>query len=239
MDNKEGWSYKETVEHYLKVANVLVPGRKEILSIIARLGTTFVSEQPKVLDLGCGAGEVTLEVLKLKPHASACLVDFSDEMIRLSSERFKDNVNIRIVKHDLNNGISNAIAEEKFDVVVSCFAIHHVEFTNRIKLYSDIKKVLREDGLFINGDRFRGNSPVIHQWEFDNWIAWMVQQIKEKFGKEKTFDEIKQGQIESDKKLGDKPGTIWDMERDLREAGFRHVDCLWEYQNLAVIAATK
>ena len=38
--------------------------------------------------------------------------------------------------------------------------------------------------------------------------------------------------------MRDKPGTVWDMCNDLKLAGFRFVDCLFKYQNLAVIAAT-
>ncbi|UCH51443.1 MAG: class I SAM-dependent methyltransferase [Chloroflexota bacterium] len=239
MKKNEGWAAKEVAHQYMKIVDVAIPYRKEILSIIAGLATAFVTERPKVLDLGCGYGDVTAEVLKMKPEASVCLVDFSDEMIRLSSERFKDNLGIRLVKHDLNTGITDTAIGKGFDVVVSCFALHHIEFTNRVKLYSEIREALNEDGLFINGDRFKEDSPVIDEWVFNDWISYRVQQIRKKLGKETTLAEEKQTQNVSDKKLGDKPGTIWDMQRDLKKAGFRHVDCLWKYQTLAIIAAAK
>jgi len=239
MDKKEGWGYKEAAEHYLRVVDVLVPRREEILSIISTLATTFTTEHPKVLDLGCGNGDITNEILKIKPNASVYMLDFSDEMIRLSKERFKDNSNIKIFKHDLNKGLFDMLAGEQFDVAVSCFSLHHIKFVNRVKLYSSIRNKLKEAGLFINGDRFKGESTSIEQWEFDNWIKFMEKQIKEKFGKNKSFSEVKHTQIESDKKLGDKPETIWHMEQDLREAGFEYVDCIWKYHIFAVIAATK
>ena len=239
MSEGKDWQSVEAAQHYQRIADILIPSRKDILSTIAQLATRVVAEQPRVLDLGCGYGDVTAEILNFKPYASVCMVDFSDEMVRMAGERFKSNANIKIIKHDLNNGIPVSIVSEHFNVVVSCFAIHHVEFGNRVRLYTDIGKVLRKGSLFINGDRFKGDSPVIDQWEFNNWIAWMVQQIKEKLARDRTFDEVKQTQIESDRKLGDNPGTIWDMAKDLTQSGFQHVDCVWKYQNLAVIAATK
>ena len=239
MKKNEGWASKEVAENYMKIVDLAIPYRQEILSIIAGLATAFTTERPKVLDLGCGYGDVTAEVLKMKPKASVCLVDFSDEMLRLSSERFKDNPRIRIVKRDLNTGIANTAIGKGFDVVVSCFALHHIEFQKRIKLYSDIRRALNENGLFINGDRFKEDSPVIDEWVFNSWISYMVQQIRQKLGKETTLAEVKQRQNVSDKKLGDKPGTIWDMQHDLKQAGFRYVDCLWKYQTLAIIAAAK
>ena len=127
----------------------------------------------------------------------------------------------------------------RFDAVVSCFAIHHVEYENRIRLYEHVRHVLSGGGLFINGDRFIGEAPVVNKWEFDNWIAWMSKQIKNELRIDKTFDEVKKTQIESGKKLGDKPGTIWDTQKDLKQAGFQYVDFVWKSHNLGIIVATK
>jgi hypothetical protein len=115
--------------------------------------------------------------------------------------------------------------------------LHHVEFKNKVPLYTQVKRVLNEDGFFIIGDRFTGDSPVMRRWEFDSWISWMSVQIKEKLGKDIPFDELTRRQNESDNKLGDKPGTIWDTRRDLEQAGFRYVDCLWKRHNMGVVAA--
>jgi ubiquinone/menaquinone biosynthesis C-methylase UbiE len=239
MEKNKGWAAKEAAEQYIKVVDLAIPYRQEILSIIAGIATAFVAERPKILDLGCGYGDVTAEVLKMKPQASVCLVDFSDEMIRLSEERFNGNPRIRTIKHDLNTGIANEAIGKEFDVVVSCFALHHTELTNRVKLYSEIRRALKPDGLFINGDRFKEEFPVINEYVFDNWLSYRVQQIREKLGKETTLAEVKKTQNVTDKELGDRPGTIWDMRRDLKKAGFRYVDCLWKYQTLAIIVAAR
>jgi len=239
MAEKRGWESTEAARHYLRTGDILIPGRRDILSIIARLATTFFSDTPKMLDIGCGNGDVTAEILAIEPNASVCLVDFSDEMIQLVRERFKDKGKIEIIKHDLNSGLPNKVMTTKFDAVVSCFAIHHIEYENRARLYSQIKRVLRDGGLFVNGDRFVGESPVVNQWEFDNWIVWMTKQIKTELGIDRTFDEVKRTQLESDKRLGDKPGTLWDMRDELRRTGFQYVDLLWKSHNLSVTCARK
>ena len=239
MARKQGWESGEAVSRWLQTADGLVRGRRDILSIIARLSTAFVADRPTILDLGCGHGDVTAEILKIRPHASIWMVDFSDEMIRLARERFSDNENIKVIKHDLNGGIPDELLSIEFDQVVSCFAIHHVEYENRVGLYADIRRVLSEDGLFVNGDRFIGESPVVSKWEFDNWIAWMTKQIKNELGIDEIFDHAKRTQMERDEKMGDKPGTLWDMQEDLRQADFQYVDCMWKSHNLGVIVATK
>jgi tRNA (cmo5U34)-methyltransferase len=239
MEIKEGWLNPEAAENYARTVDTIIPQRKEILSIISRLAIELSSANPRIIDLGCGLGDVTAEIVKLKPDVEVLMLDFSDEMIRRSSERFRDNKNITVVKQDLNQGISGITDEREFDAVVSCFALHHVEFENRIKLYSDIRAILKERGLFINGDLFKEDSPIIDQWEFDNNISALLVMLKEKLGQEWTFDELKLNRLENARKMGDKPGTLCDMFHDMRAAGFGYVDCLWKSGNLAIIAATR
>ena len=238
MEKKEGFKLRESVNHQFKFANMTIPGREETLSIVARLATLFISDEPRFLDVGCGWGDVTKKILELCPHASVCMVDYSEEMFILAKEILGDDNRIKMISYDLNNGLPDMLKSGKFDAVVSCHALHHVEHENKVELYTQIKQVLNESGLFINGDRFKAESPLISNWEFDNWIEWMVDEVRNTLGKEKAFDGVKKAQIEWDEKLGDKPGTIWDTQRDLKQAGFQYADCVWKSYNMAIVVAT-
>jgi len=239
MNPAHTWQSKEAADHYSEIADIVIPNRREILSIIARVATMFSSNSPRILDIGCGYGDVTAEVLRYAPNASIFMVDFSEEMIQRSMKRFKENKNIQILRHDLNNGLPGEFQPKEFDAVVSCFALHHVDFEHRVPLYSQIHQVLKPDGIFVNGDRFREDSPSLHNMVFDEWVAWMQDQIREKMGKVRTFEEIKAQQLASDEQLGDKPGTIWTMQCDLKKVGFAYADCLFKARQLVgVIAAT-
>ncbi|HWP97617.1 MAG TPA: class I SAM-dependent methyltransferase [Syntrophomonadaceae bacterium] len=241
----EGWKMKEAVQRYARVVNVVVPGRQEILNIIARLATESAPADARILDLGCGMGDVSAAILDLNPGVSLVMMDYSEEMLRLCQERFTGCSNIQIVSRDLHKGLGEELLASRFDIVVSCFALHHLEFSRRVPLYHEIYQILTETGLFINGDMFKGNSPCLDQWEFDNLIGWMVERLKESqldpeaTFPEATFNKIKQAQMENSQLMGDKPLSIWDMYQDMKEAGFKYVDCLWKVQNLAVLAACK
>jgi len=165
------------------------------------------------------------------------MVDVSKEMLKRAGERFADDGRVRILQQDLNLGIPGALAGSRFDTVVSCFTFHHIEPENRVMLYEQIRGVLRPGGLFINGDRFQGESPRTRAWEFDHWVEWMAARAKERYGSTKTSAEIRERQLDLDQELGDKPGSIWAMRDDLKRAGFAHVDCLYKNQITAVIVA--
>jgi len=55
---------------------------------------------------------------------------------------------------------------------------------------------------------------------------------------ERTFDQVKQKHFELWEIQGDKPGTLWDMYKDMKQAGFQSVDCIWMNYNLGVLVAT-
>ncbi len=237
MTEKEEWNSIDVIHHHIQMDEVLIPGRRETLSIVAKLATEFAPDESRIMDIGCGYGDVTAKILELSPLASVCMVDYSEEMLRLSEERFSDNKRVKLYKYDLNDGIPDELRSARFDAVVSCNSLHHIEHENKVGLYTQIRQVLDEGGLFINGDRFTGDSPVIGEWEFDNWITWMTGQINNKLGTDRTFDQVKERQIDFDRRLGDKPGTIWDTERGLRQAGFQYVDCVWKNHIIAIVIA--
>lgn len=226
-------------EHYASTVNIITPGRSDILSLISRLATDGSPISPMVLDLGSGLGDVTSSVLALRPGAIMRQIDFSDEMIEMSQRRFANNPNVEIVKHDLNRGLPVSLKDSRFDSVVSCFALHHIEVGCRIGLYRDIHELLREGGLFVNGDLFKCESPSIDRWEFDAWIRWLAVQLREEGGEDWDFEELRNDRLRNMARMGDKPGTIWEMREDMLGAGFRSVDCLWKNQNLAVMVAMK
>jgi tRNA (cmo5U34)-methyltransferase len=227
------------VEYYSRTVNLFVPERSELLSLIAGLATENVPENPKILDIGSGYGDVTAEIIQRRPRSSAWLMDISDDMIRVSKCRFSKNPDIHIIRYDLNEDILGATSEREFDSVVSCLALHHIAFEKRVGLYRSIREMLKPGCLFINGDQFRCASPVIERWEFNSWIKGIACRIGKQRGTEPSFDEVKNTQLEICRRMEDKPGTIWDMQNDLREAGFRSVDCVWKYQNFAILVAVK
>jgi ubiquinone/menaquinone biosynthesis C-methylase UbiE len=238
MTEKDGWRSSEAARHHLKTADVLIPGRRETLSIIAKLATDSVPEQPRLLDIGCGHGDQTAAMLELKPDASVFMVDFSEEMLRLAGERFESNPRIKQFQHDLNKGLPDELRSGKFNAAVSCHTVHHIQPVNRRAVYSQVRHLLAEGGIFVIGDRFTGESPAVTKWEFDSWLRWMIVRIKDQLDKDLSFEELTKRQAESDARLGDMPGTIWDMQNDLKQAGFQYVDFIWKNQNMGILAAS-
>ena len=239
MTNSDGWKSKEAANHYISLADVLIPYRNEILDIIATLAADNYRPGTKIIDLGCGNGELTERILKKNSQPQIIMVDYSQVMLEECKKRFSALKNISLICHDLNKGLPKTIFSEGYSVAVSCFVLHHVDIPKRLPLCSSIRQLLLNDGLFINGDRFIEETPKISDWAFDRWMNWMVQSVRQNMAKEVTFQEIKKKQLELDKKQGDMPGTMSQMREDLKQAGFKEVFTLWKSYVHGIMAALR
>jgi len=99
----------------------------------------------RVLELGSGPGDMWLENINRIPGDwEITISDFSHGMAAQSHERLKAH------KPPLGFGVIDAqsipFGDEVFDIVIANHCIYH--FPDRLKAFSEIKRVLRSDGIF-------------------------------------------------------------------------------------------
>ena len=108
-----------------------------------------------ILDLGCGTGLFTTQIMTLFPQAQIIGLDLSLEMVKIATQ-----------KHNLNavcaNGVQMPFANLQFDLVIAncCIPI--------MPLLSEIQRILKIDGLFVcssmGPDTFHELSIVNDNW---------------------------------------------------------------------------
>ena len=92
-----------------------------------------------VLVLGCGSG---LEIERLKFPCSVIGVDLSDKMLEvLEKKKLYDGVNLKTV---CGSFLDLDFEEEKYDIVLSCYAMHHFNSGQKQSLYSKVYRCLKK-----------------------------------------------------------------------------------------------
>lgn len=121
-----------------------------LLSCGSTLDELKVSKGERILDLGCGRGEETLEAARLTGAGGiAAGLDLTEAMIRQAAD------------HAVSAGVSNVIftkgeienlpfEENLFDGVMSNCVINHARDKN--KVYREIYRVLKPNGRFVVAD---------------------------------------------------------------------------------------
>jgi tRNA (cmo5U34)-methyltransferase len=214
-------------ESYDSLIHRAVPRYDEM---IARLLDYVPRDARRVLELGCGTGNLSLQLAKRFPLAALTLVDASAEMIALVESRIEQSrsragprvtyVEARFEELDLREG--------SFDLVVSSISLHHVE--DKGKLYGRIRSLLSEGGRFCFADQIRGEPESNHRVNWERWLDFCREPGN------CTSDEI--DSLLQHAAAHDHYTTLTEHMALLSRAGFSETDCVWRNWMWGIVTAT-
>ena len=240
---KTQWSKAETSNWFLKEADVRVVDRKRFIEILKSLYKHFIktTSQNRVLDLGCGDGLITHELLKIDDSISATLIDGSDHMLEMAKERldiagFKNTRFIKISFQELLREDQNDICLPNFDLVFSSLAIHHLTMDEKKSLFDYIYSHLKKGGLFANIDILLSPTEDLEVWYLNLWREWMNdKQTSLNIDGNCEFTIDKYLEVNHHKTLS----TLTDQLNALIDIGFRDVDCYYKHGIFAMYGGRK
>ncbi|QJD97221.1 class I SAM-dependent methyltransferase [Mucilaginibacter robiniae] len=178
-----------------------------------------------VLDIGAGTGLFTQFIYQKRPDLHFTLIDISGEMLAVAKERFAGANNVSFHELDFSKGT----IEQKYDLIISSLAIHHLEDSLKEALYQNIYNDLNPGGIFINADQVKGRT----SW-FDNYYKMQWQETISKSGLDETAINSALERIKLDK-FG-----YLDLQLSmLDKIGFLEVDCIYKHNNFVVFAGLK
>jgi len=164
----------------------------------------------RVLDLGCGDGRLAALVLEARASVEHVVAaDRSEAMLEHARARFAGNDRVAVVRYDLNEPLDFAT---EFDLIVSGFAIHHVDDARKKSLFRELRRALDPGGLLLNLEVVKSATPRRHQ-EFLAAIG-------------RTADDPEDNLATIDEQLG------WLVAADFVEA-----ECMWRWRGFALLAA--
>ncbi len=141
----------------------LLPHYDEMLEAVARC---IPSTSRRILELGCGTGELSMKILQRCPDAQLTALDYSPRMIEFAHKKMTEAGHQRWqgIEADFGEWTNNP---EKFDIgigfdaCVSSLAIHHISDEMKEKLFQRIYKSLKSEGCFWNADPVLPESPTL------------------------------------------------------------------------------
>lgn len=97
----------------------------------------------RVLELGCGTGDMWKGHIDLLKNINLTLTDFSDGMLKTAKEKLGNLSNVSYKTVDIQN---IPFEDNCFDIVIANMMLYHVPDIN--KGLSEVKRVLKERGTF-------------------------------------------------------------------------------------------
>ena len=218
-------AFSEAAPDYDVWVKQALPAYVELYSVAVEI-VPFAQDRPlEIADLGAGSGLFTRHVQTAYPRARFTLVDASPNMLDLARKRFEQRTeSFTFVEQRLEDFADT----ERFDVVISSLAIHHLENADKRSLFKRIFVALRPGGVFINVDQIKAQPP------FDQlyWETWLDKVRAAGASEAKIQTSI------SRRREFDRDASLSDQLRWLQEAGFA-ADCIYKHYFVAVFLALK
>lgn len=120
-------------------------GYKDVLNYI--YNNVRESSSSSILDIGFGTGVLTTQLYNKGYHITG--VDFSSNMIDIAKDKMPDAV---LVNWDFSSGLPNEITSNKYDYIISTYAIHHLSDESKVEFIKALAKLLNTNGKILIGD---------------------------------------------------------------------------------------
>lgn len=235
----EIWKDPEVARAFLHERSLLIPDRPRQLDVLLRVTRSLCPQAHAVLDLGTGDGLLLATLLDAYPQAKGIGVDFSPLMLEQARQRlapFGDRATT--FEADLGVPTWKASLAEPFDIIVSGFAIHHLEHERKRQLYGEVYELLSRGGVFVNTEHVASSTTQIEALFDDAMTQHLYQRRREK-GEAVTLEEVRRAFFERPDRAANILAPVEDQCRWLRDIGFQDVDCFWKYFELAIFGGRK
>ncbi len=177
----------------------------------------------RVLELGCGTGNLSVAMVAAFPDASFTLVDASREMLDVAQARLAGTdvacVEARFEELDLE--------PHSFDLVTSCIAIHHV--VDKAALFGVLRGLLEPGGYLVYSDQMAGGS--------DAYSAINWKRMTDFWERPGHLDAAECVSLTEHGEQHDHYVSVIEQLRHLESAGFTELDCVWRNWMWGVLSA--
>jgi tRNA (cmo5U34)-methyltransferase len=227
------WQREELAASFADRRRILIPLLDTQEDVIRRLLARHERPIERFLDIGCGAGAMSELVLGSLPGSETVLVDFSEPMLERAAAALAGHAGRwQAVRGDLNDPAwRDALPAGRYDAIFSGLAIHHLPSERKRTLFAELLGLLEPGGMFVNMDFVEIDGPLRGLFD-EEMLAAAVRDDRERGG---THAEHELDLDDDD----DRPDTVEDQLRWLRDAGFEQVEVHFKWAEAAIYGGAR
>jgi ubiquinone/menaquinone biosynthesis C-methylase UbiE len=128
---------------------------EKMAEIVGDFSKKVNDKKIRLVELGCGDGSTTIRLVSTDPRLVIDAIDSELSMIeqaRNNLKEFIDGERVRIICADVVEYLRE-LEDLSVDIIVSGLIIHNLTEVHRTKLVNEVARILKSEGLFVNGDK--------------------------------------------------------------------------------------
>ena len=115
--------FDSEAEDYDSLILTLIPNYSEMTDVLVNSIPFNEKKTFKVLDLGCGTGNISKKIKERFPNSKIHCVDLAENMVKIAQKKLSNYLDISYETGDFQNISLNS----DYEVIVSSLAMHHLE----------------------------------------------------------------------------------------------------------------
>ena len=192
------------------------------------------------LELGVGTGLLTQRLLERFPNARVTGVDGSSEMLAIGKRKLAAfGKRFTPIVSSFEGCDWNRAAGRPYDLIVSSFALHHMDHAGYPDFFTGMLRLLRPGGQLLVADLVRTPHENLWRHYLDIWVSARVRQTNKALGLNQTKEEVWKEHERNMAEEGDNPAAVPDLLSWLGQAGYKEVEEHWRYYCIAVYGGLK
>ena len=248
-------NYDEFLSSWELQQNALIEMREERFSFMMDVIEETHPEVNRILDAGCGPASFSVRLAERFKDARIYSIDYDPVLLKLAkSNASRYGSRIKVLEYDLKgNDWAAGLADEGLDAIVSTTALHWIPRNNLSNVYENFYKLLKDGGIFMDGDHFRSNSDSVDLHEMYskirnkisklnisrekamNWEEWWGYISNSEIFREELMERAKRYASGSH----DQNVSLEEHIDILNHAGFSSTGVIWQYLDNRVLFARK
>jgi tRNA (cmo5U34)-methyltransferase len=199
------------------------------LELIVRAAAATTPAATHLLDVGAGAGNYAIRMLRALPGLDVTLVDLSRPMLDRAEERLRDSTARRVtaIQGDVRE---LALGEARFDLITAAAVLHHLRDTEEWEtVFASFFRALRPGGSLWISDLVTHSIPAVQALMWERYGEYLVE-LRDDAYRDHVF-----GYVERE----DTPRPLSFQLDLLRRVGFADVDVLHKNTCFAAFGAVK
>jgi tRNA (cmo5U34)-methyltransferase len=200
-----------------------------VLELVTKAAAATSPHATHILDIGCGAGNYTLKLLRELPNLNVTVADLSQPMLERAVQRIRPATNgeITAAQADIRQ---LSLRELRFDIIFAAAVFHHLRTDDEWKnVFAKCYAALKPGGSLWISDLIDHSTPSIQTLMWRRYGEYLAE-VKDAQYRDDVFAYIEKE---------DSPRPLLFQIDLLREVGFRSVEILHKNSCFAAFGAIK
>jgi tRNA (cmo5U34)-methyltransferase len=213
-----------------------VPKYEEVVRVSTGVVSHVLSGQgnPRILDIGCGTGNTSAELLKLIPEARMTCLDGSKGMLSAAKGKLASTVADFHCLDLIDDGWAKGWSGDTFDATISLLVLEHLPFDAYQAFLRSVYGILKPGAHLVAAEGYGGQ--LTHTLFFDEMVQREEQALWTESITPQELSEMKEMSGEKERHCF---AGMDEKKRWWREAGFVDVDFIWQYYCIAILVGQK